>query len=86
MPIYVKELCPDRYYNSFSVIAGFLIGIGLLLSYILGMFYLIGEIEGWWWQLMFAFPALICMIRVLVVTVIYKMESPISLLEKEHPD
>lgn len=52
MPIYVKELCPDRYFDKFSVVAGFKIGIGLLFAYVMGLGYLNPDLRGegshWW--------------------------------------
>ncbi|CAD8193197.1 unnamed protein product [Paramecium octaurelia] len=85
MPIYIKELCPQKYYERFSVMAGFLIGIGVLVAYIMGLGYLNSDLRGpntYWWQLMFALPPVVFFFRQLIVTVIYQMDSPISLLEK----
>lgn len=82
MPIYVKDLCPQKYYVRFSVLAGFMIGNGLLLGNLMGLGYLNEDIEDWW-RVVFAVPALICFLRQIVITFIFKMESPISLLERE---
>ncbi|CAD8127262.1 unnamed protein product [Paramecium sonneborni] len=85
MPIYIKELCPQKYYERFSVMAGFLIGIGVLVAFIFGLGYLNDDLRGpdtHWWQVMFAVPPVVFFFRQLIVTVIYKMDSPISLLEK----
>ncbi|CAD8079898.1 unnamed protein product [Paramecium primaurelia] len=85
MPIYIKELCPQKYYERFSVMAGFLIGIGVLTAYIMALGYLNPDLRGpntYWWQLMFALPPVVFFFRQLIVTVIYQMDSPISLLEK----
>lgn len=35
---------------------------------------------------MFAIPSLICLLRQIVVTIIYRMDSPISLLERNNND
>lgn len=37
-----------------------------------------------WWKVMFAIPALICLLRQIVVTIVYRMNSPISLLERNN--
>lgn len=53
-------------------------GIGVIY-YLIIVRYLNDTLETSWWRVVFAVPALLCLIRQLVITVIYRMESPLSL-------
>lgn len=46
MPVYVKELCPQKYYETFSVMAGFLVGGGLLFANFMGLGYINDDLRG----------------------------------------
>lgn len=65
--------------------AGFQVGGGLLFANILGLGYLDSSLVGegsHYWQFIFAIPAMISFYRFVVLTIIYRMDSPISLLKK----
>ncbi len=65
--------------------AGFQVAGGLLFANILGLGYLNPDLvgkESHYWQFIFAVPAMISFYRFIVVTLIYRMDSPISLLKK----
>ncbi|CAD8123010.1 unnamed protein product [Paramecium sonneborni] len=84
MPIYVKELSPQKYYEAFSVMAGFLVGGGLLFANFMGLGYLNNELRGndsYYWQIVFAIPALLHFLRSFIVTFIYQMDSPVGLVQ-----
>ncbi|CAD8123002.1 unnamed protein product [Paramecium sonneborni] len=84
MPIYVKELSPQKYYETFSVMAGFLVGGGLLFANFMGLGYLNNELRGndsYYWQIVFAIPALLHFLRSFIVTLIYQMDSPVGLVQ-----
>ncbi|CAD8112085.1 unnamed protein product [Paramecium sonneborni] len=88
MPLYVKELSPQKYYEAFSVMAGFLVGGGLLFANFMGLGYLNDELRGqnsYYWQIVFAIPALLHFLRSFIVTVIYKMDSPVGLVQIKMP-
>ncbi|CAD8094002.1 unnamed protein product [Paramecium sonneborni] len=84
MAVYVKELCPDQYYETFSVLASFLIAGGLFFINFLSLGYLNPDLRGedsYYWQIIFAIPALLHLFRQLILTVIYKVDSPDSLIQ-----
>ncbi|CAK82341.1 unnamed protein product (macronuclear) [Paramecium tetraurelia] len=85
MPLYLKELCPQKYYESFSVMAGFLVGGGYLFVTFLGLGYIDESLNGPesnYWKFIFAFPSLLHFCRSFILTFIYKMDSPITLIQK----
>ncbi|CAD8205239.1 unnamed protein product [Paramecium octaurelia] len=84
MAIYVKEICPDKYYEAFSVLASFLIAGGLFFINFLGLGYLNPDLRGknsYYWQIVFAIPALVHFLRSFIITFVYKMDSPDSLIQ-----
>ncbi|CAD8111731.1 unnamed protein product [Paramecium primaurelia] len=88
MPIYLKELCPQKYYDKFSVMSGFFVGGGLLFANFMGLGYINNDLRGkdsHYWQIVFAIPAIVFLFRFTVLTIIYKMDSPISLIIKNKP-
>lgn len=83
MPLYLKELCPQKYYESFSVMAGFLVGGGYLFVTILGLGYIddsLNDSNSNYWKFIFGFPAILHFCRSFILTFLYKMDSPISLI------
>lgn len=46
MAIYVKEICPEKYYETFSVLASFLIAGGLFFVNFMGLGYLNPDLRG----------------------------------------
>lgn len=63
--------------------SGFMVGGGILFANFLGLGYLNPDLsskESFYWQIIFAIPGILFLIRFIIVTVIYRMDSPISLL------
>ncbi|CAK60856.1 unnamed protein product (macronuclear) [Paramecium tetraurelia] len=88
MAIYVKELCPDKYYETFSVLASFLIAGGLFFINFIGLGYLNPDLRGehsYYWQIVFAIPSLVHFLRSFIITIVYKIDSPDSLIQLKQP-
>ena len=84
MAVYVKELCPEKYYEAFSVLASFLIAGGLFFINFMGLGYLNDDLRGensYYWQIIFSIPAVIHFLRSLILTFIYNVDSPDSLIQ-----
>ncbi|CAD8082450.1 unnamed protein product [Paramecium primaurelia] len=88
MAVYVKEICPEKYYEKFSVLASFLIAGGLFFVNFMGLGYINSDLRGensYYWQIIFAIPALLHFLRSFIITVIYQIDSPDSLIEMNKP-
>lgn len=63
--------------------AGFMVGGGLLFVNFMGLGYLNDFLKGedsYYWQIIFALPSITFLLRSFVLTVIYKMDSPVALM------
>lgn len=68
--------------------SGFFVGGGLLFANFMGLGYMNSDLRGkdsHYWQIVFAIPAVVFLFRFTVLTILYKIDSPISLIIKNKP-
>lgn len=69
--------------------SGFFVGGGLLFANIMGLGYMNSNLRGkdsHYWQIVFAIPAIVFLFRFITLSLIYKIDSPISLITKNKPE
>ncbi|CAD8194510.1 unnamed protein product [Paramecium octaurelia] len=83
MPVYVKSLCPEKYYYQISMILGYGVNTGLAIGQLMGIGYIKyhGETSNWW-RIVFLFPAIIFIIRSTVIYFCYNYDSPEQSLQR----
>ena len=80
VPLYVREMSPAKISGKTGAIAMFLLGFGTLIAYIFGF----GNPEtgspefmtSIWWKYMLGFPIITALTRLILLIVVFRLDSP----------
>lgn len=90
IPLYINELSPLEISGVMGTFFQFFINMGILISYLMGL----GipddsddyDLENSWWKFVFAFPLISCVSRVVLLGLVYRFDTPFSLLKMGKKD
>lgn len=88
VPLYINELSPVEVSGAMGTFFQSFINIGILLSYVMGWkipdddkgSY---DINDKWWMFVFTFPLITCVLRLLLLLLVYNFDTPFSLMKRK---
>ena len=88
VPTYINEISPLKVSGVMGALTNLMINVGILVSFLLGLNLPKSEeiqpnSDGpFWWRFMFGFPILICVLRMVLLSTVFKFDTPQSLISR----
>lgn len=88
VPTYINEISPLKVSGVMGALTNLMINSGILVSFLLGLNLpkskdIKADPDGQnWWRFMFGFPILICVLRMLLLSTVFRFDTPQSLISR----